>query len=89
MRKVKLYMEEVLPTTGHYMIEELHSSIPRDPPTTTVISISRFLILQNKLDQTPSQYIFAKHPLSANLYSKFYRKYQKNNNRFPNYTPLF
>lgn len=61
-RKVKLYVREVLPTTGHYMIKELLPTVSRDPLTTTVINISRFLILQNKLDQTPSQYIFAKHP---------------------------
>lgn len=30
VRKVKLYVREVLPTTGHYMIEELLSSVSRD-----------------------------------------------------------
>lgn len=49
MRKVKLYVRKVLPTTGHYMIEELLSSVSRDPTTTMVINISIFLISQNKL----------------------------------------
>lgn len=44
MRKVKLCEREVLPTTGHYTIEELFSIISRDPPTTTVISNKYFRI---------------------------------------------
>lgn len=39
-----------MPTTGHYMIEELLSNVSRDPPTTMAINISIFLIFQNKLD---------------------------------------
>lgn len=89
MRKVKLYVREVLPTTGHYMIEELLSSVSRDPQTTMVINISVFLILQNKLDQTPSQHLLAKHPPNKNLYSKLSRKQLKDNNVFPKYIPLF
>lgn len=88
-RKVKLYAREVLPPTGHYMVEELLSSVSRDPPTTTVINISIFLILQNKSDQTPSQYLFAKHLLSTNLYSKLYGKHLKDNNVFPKHILLF
>lgn len=55
-------MREVLPTTGHYMIEELLSSVSRDSPTTIVINISIFLIMQNKRDQTPSQNLLANTP---------------------------
>lgn len=89
VRKVKLYVREVFPTTGHYMIEELFSSVSRDPSTTIAINISRFLILQNKLDQTPSQYQLAKHPLSKNLYSMLCGKHLKDNNVFPKYILLF
>lgn len=85
MRKVKLYVREVLPTTHHYMIGELLSSVSRDPPITMVINIPIFLIVQNKLDRTPPVNIDLQYPLSGNLYSKLSGKHLEENNVFTKY----